>query len=418
MSILVVVLTLILLALSWKYILRLEPAGVFAAMWIFFFAAVLLMQHYIELRYEGILFIAGCVILFVLGTLSCDAVYHPKASPSELIFRKERALPLLLLLFAGAMLNPLYSILLHGFSLQALLDMRELLEMNKGISEDRYFQGGVSNAANQFFLIFCYAAPLMGGFCYRLVGRWTKGLCLLTLIPGIFIALTQSMKMGMITGFVLWFTGYFVCSFSYGLSMRIRPRNILYATIGMTTFFAILFISMVFRTGEVSEKTLQEISQKFMTYALGHFHCFDMWYTTHEPASYTLGTRTLMGISNVLGLEERMQGVYQEYYQIGKNGYHGISNIFTVFRPLIEDFGEAGACLFMFFTGFLSKLSLTNLIGRRNVFLNQVIITAAYAYLLWSFGASFFAYTSYVAMFFLAYILFRLLQQDRVPCGE
>ena len=141
-----------------------------------------------------------------------------------------------------------------------------------------------------------------------------------------------------------------------------------------------------------------------------------MWYTTHEPMPYALGTKTFMGISNVLGLEERTQGVYTEFHQIGQNGYYGISNIFTIFRSLIEDFGEAGALLFMFLLGVLTCMALKNLLSCRMIFFSQVCVSAAYAYLMWSFATSFFAYTSYLAMFFLAYFLFRMLQKETAPC--
>lgn len=413
MTFLIIALVCVLLLLSWKYILQLEPAGIFAVIWIVSVPLVLLLQDYIVLRFDGILFAVVGVICFMLGTIFCDYYYHPEPNQDiKLSFRKEWAFPLLLLLFIGAMVNPLYSIVLHGFSLQALLDMREILEMNKGISEDRYAGAEYSNVINQFFLIFCYAAPLFGGFCYRMVNKLTKAICIITLIPGMFIALTQSMKMGMITGFILWFTGYFICSFTYGLSLNIKFRNIIYSLIGLFGFFGILFISMVFRTGEVSEKTVLDISQKFITYALGHFHCFDMWYTSYESKELALGTKTFMGLSNVLGLEERSQGVYTEFYQIGQNGYYGISNIFTIFRSLIEDFGEAGTALFMVITGIITKISMKNLICKNSIYLNQVGVTAAYAYLMWSFATSFFAYTSYLAMFFVAYFLFRFLQTE------
>ena len=50
------------------------------------------------------------------------------------------------------------------------------------------------------------------------------------------------------------------------------------------------------------------------------------------------------------------------------------------------------------------------------IFLNQTVLSAVYAYLIWSFAASFFAYTSYLAMFFLSYFLFRMLQKETAPC--
>ena len=60
----------------------------------------------------------------------------------------------------------------------------------------------------------------------------------------------------------------------------------------------------------------------------------------------------------------------------------------------------------------LHKASLKALVCRRNIFLNQVVTTGAYPYLLWSFVTSFFAYTSYIATFVVASALFHLLQKE------
>lgn len=416
MTFLISTLLIILLLLSWKYIIRLEPAGVFALVWTVMIIGILLMQEFFELRFYGILYLLGLIIFFSLGSIFCDSTVNLEPLGTVLTLRRNLATPIMIVLLVGAMVNPIYSIVLHGFSLQALLSMQDLLNLNKEMSEMRYSGAEVHDMVSQVFLIFSYTAPLMGGFCYRGVNKLTKVVCILTLIPGLFIALTQSMKMVMMTGFILWFTGYIVCSFSYGKPIKIKAKNIVYSILGMFGFFLLLFSSMVLRTGEISERTILDISEKFFTYALGHFHCFDFWYTSYEPTNYSWGTKTFMGLSNLMGLEERVQGIYTEYMQVGKNGYHGISNVFTAFRPLIEDFGEAGSYAIMFALGFISKLSLKYLTARKTVFLNQTVLSALYAYLIWSFTASFFAYTSYLAMFFLAYFLFRLLQKETAPC--
>ena len=412
MTIVILALIIALLSLSWKYILRLEPAGIFAAMWAFFAGAVMLLQNQIEQRHEGQIFVLVSVTIFVMGTIFCDTIYQPEATGKKLEMRKGWITPILLILIAGAIVNPIYSIALHGFSLQALLSMQDLLNMNRAISEDRYYTGEAYSVINQFFLIFSYAAPVIGGFCYRLVGKLNKSLCIITLIPGTFIALTQSMKMVMMTSFILWFASYIVCSYSYNLPIHIKPKVILRFILIILGFFFVLFISMVFRTGEVSERTILDISQKFVTYALGHMHCIDMWYTTYTPAELAWGSKTFMGISNLLGIEERVQGIYPEYLNIGKNGFYGISNVYTIFRPLVEDVGEAGTMLVMFFMGYISNYSFKNIITHRNVFVNQVVIIAIFAYLMWSFVASFYAYTSYLAMFFLIYLILRFIQKE------
>jgi len=414
--ILFIALIIALLLLSWKYILRLEPAGVFAAIWAFFGVFTLLLQNYIDLNFEGCSFLMAGVCLFVAGTIFNDYFYNPQPSGTVLELRKKWVTPLLLILLVGAMVNPLYSIVLHGFSLRALLTMREVLEMNKGIAEDRYAGAEAHDMVNQFFLIFSYAAPVIGGFCFRLVGKLNKVLCVITLIPCTFIALTQSLKMGMIASFILFFAAYVVCSYTYNLPIRIKGKIILRFGLVIFGFLFTLFISMVFRTGEVSQKTIIEISQKFVSYAIGHMHNIDFWYTSYQPTDLTWGSKTFMGISNLLGIEERVQGIYPEYNNVGKNGFFGISNTFTIFRPLTEDFSEVGAMVFMFVTGAISNMSLKALIAHRATILNQVVLVAIFAFLMWSFSASFYAYTTYLAMFVLSFILLYIIQRRVEPC--
>jgi oligosaccharide repeat unit polymerase len=406
----------ILLLLSWKYILRLEPAGVFAAIWVFFAVSVLLLDNYIDLNYVGCTFVLAGVIFFVVGTIFSDYFYRPTPSETQWQLKKKWVTPLLLILLVGAMVNPLYSIILHGFSLRALLDMREVLEMNKGISEDRYAGAEASNVVNQFFLIFSYAAPVIGGLCYRLVGKWDKVLCVITLIPCTFIALTQSLKMGMIASFILFFAAYIVSSYTYGLPIRIKGKIILRFALVIFGFLGTLFISMVFRTGEVSQKTVLEISEKFISYAVGHMHNVDFWFTSYQPTELTWGSHTFLGISNLLGIEERVQGIYPEFNNVGKNGFFGISNTYTIFRPLVEDFGEAGAMVAMFIMGVIANMSLKAVIAHRSTILNQVVLVALFAFLMWSFSASFYAYTTYLAMFALVYILFHIIQTKVSSC--
>lgn len=409
-------LTIAVLLLSWKYILRLEPAGIFAMLWIFMAVSVLLLQEYIDLNFEGCSFVMTGVLFFVAGTIFSDYFYHPTPSDTRMELKKQWVTPLLLILLAGAMVNPIYSIFLNGFTLRALLDMRELLEMNKEIAISRYSGNEVYSVFNQFFLIFSYAAPVIGGFCYRLVGKWEKVLCVITLIPCTFIALTQSLKMGMIASFILFFGAYITSSYTYGLPIRLKAKFVVRLVLIVVGFIGTLFVSMVFRTGEVSEKAILEVSGTLVSYAVGHMHSVDVWYTTYQPTDLTWGSHTFFGISNLLGLAERVQGIYPEFMNIGKNGFFGISNTFTIFRPLTEDFSETGAMVFVFLLGVAGNMALKAVIMHRSVVFCQMVLVALYAYLMWSFSASFYAYTTYLTMFALVFVLLHLIQKEVPSC--
>ena len=220
----------------------------------------------------------------------------------------------------------------------------------------------------------------------------------------------------MIASFILFFASYIVCSYTYGLPIRMKGKVILNFALVIVGFLLTLFISMVFRTGEVSQKTILEISEKFVSYAIGHMHNVDFWYTSYQPTELTWGSKTFMGVSNLLGIEERVQGIYQEYNNVGQNGFYGISNTFTIFRPLVEDFSEVGAMVAMFVMGVIANMSLKAVIAHRATIFNQVVLVAIFAFLMWSFSASFYAYTTYLAMFVLVFILFHFIQKRVLAC--
>jgi hypothetical protein len=66
--------------------------------------------------------------------------------------------------------------------------------------------------------------------------------------------------------------------------------------------------------------------------------------------------------------------------------------------------------------GIIANMSLKAVAVCRSVFFNQMVLVALFAYLLWSFSASFYAYTTYLAMFALVYVLFHFIQRKVPAC--
>jgi oligosaccharide repeat unit polymerase len=412
MSILILALVILLLIISWNYIIRIEPAGLFAAMWALLITVIIGCQGFVIIRYTGLLFILACVYSFLIGTIFVNTYYHPiPCTNINLKFNKKVANTLLVALFFAAFVNPIYTVILHGFSISSIFNIVTLLQMNNTISVDRYSGADYTNTFNQLMLVFSYSAPLFGGFCYRLVDKFGKTFSLLSIVPCIFVAFTQAMKMGLITSVFLWFCGFLVCSFTYNLQIRIKTKTLFLITGGSIGFFSLLFLSMILRTGEISDRIVEDITNKFFTYAFGFVPCFDIWFDSSNVSEYTYGAKSFFGVSNALGILERLDGIYQEWIPFGKDGFKGESNVYTVFRVLVEDFGPAPSCLVMLLLGGLSSIVMQNLNAKKNIYLNQILMAAIYSYIMWSFVTSFFAYTSYLVMFFVVYLLLNIVQE-------
>lgn len=416
MAIIVIILIGMVLFLSKEYIQRLEPAGIFALMWSLMIGAILLCHDFVIIHYYGFIFILACVFCFTIGTIFCDTCYLPQQTDKTFTiqFHRQRAKIILGLLLIAAFFNPIYTLYLHGFSLSSLLSTAALLYMNSEMSMDRYYGDNAYSIVNQIFLVFSYTAPLWGGFCYRLMDKYGKVICFLTIFPSIFIALTQAVKLAMVTSIILWIAGFLVCSHSYGLSLKIRFQKLLLIIVSVIGLFAILFVSMILRTGEISERIVEDITNKFFSYALGSVPSFDIWFSIGEqPTDLTYGGKTFYGITNFLGIMNRIQGVYDQWVVFGKNGFKGEGNVYTAFRMMVEDFGPAISCILFIGLGFLAKLSFKKLkIGSFPSF-HQTFAMAIYAYILLSFASSIFAYTSYLVMFALTFFILSYVQTTK-----
>ena len=84
------------------------------------------------------------------------------------------------------------------------------------------------------------------------------------------------------------------------------------------------------------------------------------------------------------------------------------TNIFTVFRVVIEDFGYIGSILFYFIFGGVTTYIDKNIKVNRYALTNQIIIMGIWAFIMWSFVTTFFAYTSYIVMLVIMFGLLYL----------
>lgn len=123
------------------------------------------------------------------------------------------------------------------------------------------------------------------------------------------------------------------------------------------------------------------------------------------------GTMTFMGIANAIGLAERKIGLYRDFVYYGRLDKTMRSNVYTLFRLLIDDFGMIGALVFMFILGFVSIKAVLFIKQRKCFFISQVFLVAVYCLIMWSFATSIWAYTSIICAYGLTFLIFSILQK-------
>lgn len=408
----VILLCVVIYMVSRLQIHRYEPVGLLIAMWLFLILTTMAFSYYIKLAFSGIMFILLCLVCCSAGAYMAFYKYNPARMPVRLMVRLGRMKAVLLVLFGLSLASAVYSFTREGFGLQVLLNFNDMLEMNNDIAMERYYGDQSKSMAEQIFNALSLPAPMMGGFAYRLMRGAYKKLCILTIFPGIVVALTQAVKMSLITSVLLWVTGLLVASFSYRLSMRIRNKTIIISIISFFFVFVILLLSMMFRSGQFDLSQSGMYLMKFANYFIGSVPCFDLWFANTNETEMYLGLKTFMGISNFMGLVERVQGLYSEMLFYGQNGFDGgMSNVYSAFRVLTEDFGFVLTFPIMSVFGFFTYVIWKNVKVNKHIMVNQTLLVGIYAYVFWSFVTSFYVYTSYILLIILVYFILCFTQK-------
>jgi hypothetical protein len=114
----------------------------------------------------------------------------------------------------------------------------------------------------------------------------------------------------------------------------------------------------------------------------GYLGVFSDWFQhgAWQQSNLSWGAYSFAGIFQVTGLQVRTPGVYGDMAYLGPQGIP--SNIFTIFRSLIEDFGFAGSLVALLIVGFAAGLAFSA--RRTNRILSIPILSAFYATTLWS----------------------------------
>lgn len=400
----------IALILAFKLHDKYDPARYFIILWGGQVIIIYSLFHNIFLfSGYGLAYISLACLIFSFGTLTGRFLgNHISSRDYSYSLMDKRALFFLKFCLILALGNVVQGIYANGFNILQILSFNILLELNNAAAVSRYSTNVPTNLISQITLVFVYLSPLYGGYLLPVLSVRKKYWCYISILPALLISLTQAVKLGFITSVVLFGIGVLVSSYANNNTfIRFRPIIILKILLSSGMFIAFLFLSMIFRTGKFDLDMIQEISEKFMTYAFGHLSAFDLWFAQNiEKIKPTGGVKTFYGISNFLGIAERKQGIFTELTQFGRNNYRQMgTNVYTLFRFILEDFGFLGSFLLLFLTGSISGHSWLMIKKQTNILFFQTVLIAILFFVLMSFVSSVWAYTSYIVTLTFMYFL-------------
>lgn len=292
----------------------------------------------------------------------------------------------------------------HGYSISNFTNMDSYLEMNSQMAYDRYYGDNAGNGTMaQILLIFCYLAPLSGGYMFLYTKTLLqKGICCAGLFPIILNMLFENTKAGFIASIFLFGIGFIIAYLEKNRRfIRLQLKYILFILVAAFLMICVLMLVMCIRIGNISPATLEIVKKKFVVYAFGNIEAFVAWFDIRpQQTTLAFGSYTFLGIASKLGLQTREQGVYETLGGIA-------SNVFTAFRGSISDYGILGSVLFYFVLGLLGGICIRNISNKRNS-LSKTVLASILFYMFYSFIISPWTYISFILVFPCFYVFLLL----------
>lgn len=299
-----------------------------------------------------------------------------------------------------------------------VLDVEKLVVVSNQLYVQRYDEiQAAPPLLSQALLPFVFLGPATGGFLFVLRNekRW-KFLSLATFLPAVAVTVLQTTKAAVLFAIVLWLSGYFAARLRRGrLKVFTRAHFMVAAAVGgvVTVFF---FAVSLARMASTDASLLDIVMRKLLTAAFGHMTVFSNWLAEYWNSSTepTLGRIVFAGPLEMLGISHRIPGLFENVVELvlGET-----SNIYTAFRPLIQDFTIPGALVVLMCLGFVGGLGFRRVaIGRWS---GVPLLLILYYTTMWSPITWFWIYNSLTATLLaiaLVVIALRLLR-GRIELG-
>lgn len=247
-----------------------------------------------------------------------------------------------------------------------MLDIEKLVVVSNQLYVQRYDEvASAPPLLSQALLPFVFLAPAAGGILYVFARKpiW-KAVAIAAYFPAIAVTVLQTTKAAVLFAMMFWLAGYFSARLRRGVTAVFTRGHILVATAVGTGLAIFFFAVSLARMASTDASLLDLVMRKMLTAAFGHMTVFSKWLAEYwnGDTAPTLGTIVFAGPLEMLGIGHRIPGVFENVVDlvVGET-----SNIYTGFRPLIEDFTIPGALVMLALIGFVGGVGFRRVASGR-----------------------------------------------------
>lgn len=302
-----------------------------------------------------------------------------------------------------------YELTSNGFGLYNLISEEGLMETGYYFSDGRY--GGITEIqvpiVGQILLMINYSGFCFAGYLFKL-GYLQKRFCFLQFLPMIASTLATTAKTLLVSGILLWLTGYIVASLIAAPEDKhirnLSVKKMLGPSLLMLAFF---YFSFVIR---YQTNNPLEIVNRLFVYIFGHVPCYDDWFAKFNANlfGYSYGQQSFQFLFGPK-LPDALRAEYVVPYLQTKYGW---TNVNTMFAYFLMDFGYIGSLIVFFIWGHLAGV-FYNKITRFGSIVSHGFIALTVYVILYSFLICAMKYTSIVGSFFLFAVYICVLKKNK-----
>lgn len=380
----------------------LHPAALFAMWWCFAGILPLVLAPYDPVSAGAMAWVIAASLAVAAGAVIGNGgfktrlrTYYFEPTPVELQF-------LCAVVLVSTVLGILSSIFFatgSGVALRDMLDIQRLVVVSNQLYAARYVEPDAVAVApprlSQALLPFVYIAPTVGGVLFVIHKKWIwKFVAIASLVPAVAVTVLQTTKAAVLFSVSLWFSAYLASRLRLGKTGLFTKAHMLVGLVLGTLATVFFFAVGLARLASTDTALLDVVRVKLVTAAFGHMTVFSQWLSEYWNSQFnpTLGEFTFAGPREILGIHERVPGVFGTVVDLiaGET-----SNIFTGFRPLIQDFTMPGALGILALLGFVAGVAYKKV--AMGGWATVPVLVAAYVTIFWTPITWFWIYNSLTA---------------------
>ncbi len=424
MNFLIILAYLLTLGVGWRMLgYSIKPALALAVIWTGVILASLILVPGYNFSPRASMFLLLMIVLTLIGSVAVEQRGGGSQTVDEArIPRYELTKYSTYWILAGTasgMISSLIVMYTSGYGIAYFFDLDLYLKMANAMTRERYIYGYTMPITARILMAPAHCAVMIAAVRTAAqvnVNRKQSMLSVLPFIPALLIAAILTTRASVLFDIVLYFSSFLSAWVYYHparIGTTLSRRTVVRGIVGLSATAA-MFIALQFaRIGEIDVGRVGEVVMHLRKWPLGTVAGFTSWFDAHQFGGETLnyGYFTFMGLFALSGLRSRVLGVHDDFVDLGGGEF---SNIFSVYRGLIMDYGVIGCCVVMLALGVIGAIAFRR--ARAGSAYAVGVLLCVYTFIVWSPIVSIWAYTSQitaVAMFFV-YLRLETVRYGRV----